>query len=75
MYTTQKSPKWHQQPSPDLPNSTTQYIRPVGKHKLLFTDPYSEGEQSGKWAKADALSAPTNPHFHSLATSKGQDLQ
>jgi len=29
----------------------------------------------GKQAKADALSAPTNTHIHSLATLKGQDLQ
>ncbi len=75
MHATQKSPKRRQRPSPDLPNSTTQHIGPIGKCKLLFTDPYSGGEQSGKQAKADALSAPANARFHSLATSEGQDLQ
>ncbi len=60
MHATWKSPKRCQRPSPDLPNSTTQHIGPIGKCKLLFTDPYSGGEQSGKWAKADALSAPAN---------------
>ncbi len=75
MHATRKSPKWCQWPSPDLPNLTTQHIGPIGKCKLLFTDPYSGGEQSGKQAKADALSAPTNTHFRSLATSEGQDLQ
>ncbi len=71
MHATQKSPKRHQQPSSDLPNLTTQHIGPIGKCKLLFTDPYSGGEQLGKRAKADALSAPINTHFHSLATSEG----
>ncbi len=75
MHATWKSPKRHQWPSPDLPNSITQHIGPIGKCKLLFTDPYSGGEQSGKQAKADALSAPANAHFHSLATLEGQDLQ
>ncbi len=75
MHVTQKSPKQHQQPSSNLPNLTTQHIGPIGKCKLLFTDPYSEGEQSDKWAKADALSAPTNICFHSLTTLEGQDLQ
>src|SRR6266702_6829856 len=75
MHATRKSPKRRQQPSPDLPNSTTQHIGPIGKRKLLFTDPYSGGEQLGKQAKEDALSAPTNACFCSLATSEGQDLQ
>jgi hypothetical protein len=65
----------HQRTAPDLPNSTTQHIGQIGKRKLIFTDPYSGGEQSGKRAKADALSAPANARFRSLATSEGQDLQ
>ena len=63
MHTTCQSPKWHQLLAPDLPNSMTQHIGPIGKCKLIFTDPYSGGEQSGKQAKADA-------HFCSLATSE-----
>ncbi len=72
MHATQKLPKQHQQPSPDLPNLTTQHIGPIGKCKLLFTDPYSRGEQLDKWAKADALSAPANACFCSLATLRAK---
>ena len=63
MHATRQSPKQHQLLAPDLPNSTTQHIGPIGKRKLIFTDPYSGGEQSGKQAKADAC-------FCSLATSE-----
>jgi hypothetical protein len=38
-----------------LPSSTSQHIGPINaKRKLLFTDAYSGGEQSGKRAKVDA---------------------
>ena len=74
MHATRKSPKRRQPLAPDLPNSTTQHIGPIGKRKLIFTDPYSGGEQSGKRAKADALSASANARFRSLATSAGQNI-
>ena len=59
-----------------LPSSTTQHIGPSGKRKLaIYTDPYGGGEQSGKRAKADAVSVAANAHAHSLAPSQGQMSQ
>ena len=77
----QISPRCCQGPTtpPDLPNSMARHIRPSGKRNLpLYPDPYGGGEQSGKWAKADALSLATNDHaciearMRSLALSQDQ---
>ncbi len=44
----------------DSSNLTTEHIGPVGKHKLVFNNPYSGGERPGKRAKLDAQSAAAN---------------
>ena len=44
-----------------VPSSTNQHIGPIGvKRKLIFTDAYGGGEQSGKRAKSDAVSVAAN---------------
>ena len=44
-----------------IPSSTSQHIGPINvKRKLLFNDAYNGGEQSGKCAKADAVSGAAN---------------
>ena len=51
-----------------IPSSTSQHIRPVNvKCKLLFTDACNGGEQSGKRAKADAVSGAANVLARSMA--------
>ena len=62
-----------------VPSTTSQHISSMGrKHKLLFTDPYGSGEQSGKHARANAVSVAANaacrvappPHSHNGHTLK-----
>ena len=62
MMSVKAPPKWPQaQTFATLPSSTSQHISPISiKHKLLFTDAYNSGEQSGKHAKADAVSPAAN---------------
>lgn len=56
---------------PNTPSSTAQHIGPRGKRKLAtYTDPYCGGEQSGKRAKPDAVSAAANSCARSLALSQ-----
>jgi len=71
------SPKRRQRPAASaLPGSTAQHIGPSGKRKLVvYTDPYSGGEQSGKQAKPDAVSAASNTRACSLAPSQSQRTQ
>jgi hypothetical protein len=50
------------------PSTTTEHIGPIGvKRKLLFTDAYNGGEQSGKRAKPDALSGAANKRARGMA--------
>ena len=53
-----------------ISSSTSQHIEAVNvKRKLLFTDAYNREEQSGKHAKADAVSGVANALAHSMAPS------
>jgi hypothetical protein len=64
-----RTPPKRCQPAPTaaVPSSTSRHIGPIGvKRKLLFTDAFNGGEQSGKRAKADALSAAANAHARSM---------
>ena len=71
------SPRRRQRPAtpPVLPNSTARHIGPSGKRKLpLYPDPYGGGEQSGKRAKADALSQAANDHARIEARTRSLAL-
>ena len=62
-------PKRRQRASPAtvVPSSTSEHIGSIGvKRKLLFTDAYNGGEQSGKRAKPDAASVAANAHARGI---------